>query len=243
MRVEKSDRKVRLAMSQTTQYESPDRSSTLAAPPASGNIGRVRWVVCGLLFFATTVNYMDRQVIALLKPVLAKEFGWSQIDYSNIVLCFQLAYAVGLVVVGGLMDRVGVRFGFPVAVILWSMASAAHGLVALIPKSAHVDFKNILGTNLSVSMGIAGLSVFGFAVARIALGLAESGNFPAAIKTVSEWFPKKDRALATGLFNSGANVGAITAPSWSPGSPHTGAGRSPSAPRPFWTSCGLCCGW
>jgi MFS transporter, ACS family, hexuronate transporter len=147
--------------------------------------GNYRWVICGLLFFATTVNYIDRQVIGILKTTLETELGWSEIDYSNIVLAFQLAYAIGLLLVGRMMDWLGTRKGFSIAVIFWSIAAMAHALVS---------------------------TVFGFASARFALGLGESGNFPASIKTVAEWFPKKERALATGIFNAGSNVGAIIAP-------------------------------
>ena len=151
--------------------------------------GKYRWVICALLFFAATINYMDRQIIGLLKPILAAEFGWTEIDYSNVVFSFQLAYAVGLLAVGGLIDRIGVKRGFSMAVILWSIAAAAHGFAR---------------------------SVGGFCAARFGLGLAEAGNFPASIKSVGEWFPKKERALATGLFNSGTNVGALVTPLFVP---------------------------
>lgn len=144
-----------------------------------------RWLICGLLFFATTVNYMDRQVIGLLKPTLQLQFGWSEIGYSNIVLAFQLAYGAGVLFVGKLIDWLGTRRGFSLAVVVWSAAAMAHA---------------------------AARSVFQFAVARFCLGLGEAGSFPAAIKAVAEWFPKRDRALATGLFNSGSNVGAIVTP-------------------------------
>ena len=148
-------------------------------------VGRYRWTVCALLFFITTINYMDRQVIGVLKPVLQKELGWSEIDYGNIVFFFQLAYAAGYVGMGRFMDLVGVRFGMTVAVTIWSLAAAAHGLVR---------------------------SVFGFGLARFMLGIGEGGNFPAAIKTVSDWFPVRERALSTGLFNAGSNVGALVTP-------------------------------
>lgn len=144
-----------------------------------------RWMVCFLLFLATTINYMDRQVIGILKPTLAKEFQWSEIDYSNIVFAFQTAYALGYLITGRLIDRIGVRVGLWIAVFFWSAAAMVHGLMR---------------------------SVTGFALARFGLGLSEGGNFPAAIKAVSEWFPKKERALATGLFNAGSNVGALVTP-------------------------------
>src|SRR5277367_1681887 len=154
------------------------------APPANPTGGQ-RWVICALLFFAGTVNYMDRQVIALLKPTLQVQFGWTDIGYSNIVLAFQLAYAIGLLFVGKLIDRLGSRKGFSLAVFLWSLAAMAHA---------------------------AASSVFQFAIARFSLGLGESGSFPASIKAVAEWFPKRERALATGIFNSGANIGAMVTP-------------------------------
>ena len=137
-----------------------------------------------MLFFATTINYLDRQIIAILKPDLQRELAWSEIDYSNIIFAFQLAYAVGLLVVGRVMDRLGSRKGFSLAVVVWSIAAMAHAGVR---------------------------SVFGFGAARVALAIGESGNFPATIKTVAEWFPRKERALATGLFNCGTNVGVIVA--------------------------------
>ncbi|ULQ57002.1 MFS transporter [Flavihumibacter rivuli] len=147
--------------------------------------GNTRWVVVALLFFATTGNYLDRQVIGLLKPTLEKEFGWSETDYSNIVMAFSAAYAIGLLGFGRWIDKIGTRLGYALSVLFWSIAAMAHALAK---------------------------STFGFGMARAALGVAEAGNFPAAIKTVAEWFPKKERALATGIFNSGSNVGAVVAP-------------------------------
>ena len=144
-----------------------------------------RWRICALLFFATTINYVDRQVLGVLAPYLQSIIGWNEIEYSYIVASFQAAYAVGLLVAGGVIDRLGTRIGYAIAISIWSLAAMSHALVQ---------------------------SVIGFAVARFALGLGEAGNFPAAIKTVAEWFPRKERALATGIFNSGSNVGAIVAP-------------------------------
>ncbi len=149
------------------------------------SMGRRRWLICALLFFAATVNYMDRQVIGLLKPLLQHDLGWTEIGYSNIVFAFQAAYAIGLLVVGRAMDRLGTRKGFSLAVLVWSVAAMGHA---------------------------AARSVLQFALARFALGLGEAGNFPASIKTVAEWFPKRERALATGIFNSGTNIGALVAP-------------------------------
>lgn len=144
-----------------------------------------RWGVCALLFFATTVNYMDRQVLAILAPALGKEIGWSESEYGLIVTAFQAAYALGLLGAGRLLDAIGVRLGYPLAVAVWSIAAMGHA---------------------------AARSAFGFGTARFALGIGEGGNFPAAVKTVAEWFPKQERAFATGIFNAGSNVGAIVAP-------------------------------
>jgi len=167
-------------------------------------VGRVRWAICGLLFLAATINYIDRQVIGILKPTLQSEFGWSEIDYSDIVFAFQLAYAIGFIFAGRLMDRVGTKAGFALALTLWSIAAVAH--------SGATAF----GPAVAVALGAVGLhysaSAAGFIAARFALGLGESGNFPAAVKTVAEWFPRSERAFATGLFNAGTNIGAIVTP-------------------------------
>jgi len=149
------------------------------------NRGGFRWTVISLLFFATTINYLDRQVIGLLKDNLAQDFNWSETDYSRIVMAFTTAYAVGLLIFGRIVDRIGTRLGYAVSITIWSIAAMCHALAT--------------GT-------------FGFGIARTALGLGEAGNFPTAIKSVAEWFPKKDRALATGIFNSGTNVAAIIGP-------------------------------
>jgi len=147
--------------------------------------GQVRWLICALLFFAASVNYMDRQVIGLLKPTLQAQLGWTEEGYSNIVVAFQLAYGSSLLFIGKLIDRIGTRKGFSLAVLFWSISAMAHA---------------------------AATSVLQFAVARFSLGVGEAGSFPASIKAVAEWFPKKERALATGIFNSGTNVGAIVTP-------------------------------
>ena len=156
-----------------------------SAESPGARIGRYRWTICALLFFAATINYIDRQVIGILKPTLKTELGWDEIAYSNIVFWFQAAYALGFILMGRLMDKLGTRRGFSISVVFWSLAAMAHSL-------AH--------------------SVMTFSIARFGLGLGESGNFPAAVKTVAEWFPKKERALATGIFNAGTNVGAIITP-------------------------------
>ncbi len=148
-------------------------------------IGKYRWTICALLFFATTINYLDRSVISLLKNNLEIEFNWTESDYSDIVIAFQISYAVGMLIAGRFIDKAGTKIGYAVSLTLWSFASMGHALVR---------------------------STVGFLIARSALGISEAGNFPAAIKTTAEWFPKKERAFATGIFNSGANVGAILAP-------------------------------
>ncbi len=171
---------------------------------AGQRIGRYRWFICGLLFFAATINYVDRQVIGILKPTLQAEFGWSEIDYADIVFSFQLAYAIGLLVAGRLMDRFGARAGFSLVIVIWSLAAMAHAEAIW------------FGPAVAVVLGTVGLaysaSVAGFIAARFALGVGEAGNFPASIKVVAEWFPKRERALATGIFNSGTNVGALVTP-------------------------------
>jgi ACS family hexuronate transporter-like MFS transporter len=177
-------------------------SSVAGTPVRAG--GNYRWVICALLFFAATINYIDRQVIGILKPTLQQEFGWSEIDYADIVFSFQLAYAIGLLLAGGIVDRIGARRGFVIAIVVWSLAAMAHAEATA------------FGPAVAVVLGVVGLtytaSVAGFIAARFLLGLGEAGNFPAAIKVVAEWFPKRERALATGLFNSGTNIGALITP-------------------------------
>jgi ACS family hexuronate transporter-like MFS transporter len=179
-------------------------SSARIARSHARSVGHVRWIVCALLFFAATINYVDRQVIGILKPTLQQQFGWSEIDYADIVFSFQLAYAIGLLLAGRFMDRVGTRVGFAVAIVVWSLAAMAH--------AEALSFGPWTASLLAV-VGLAYTpSVAGFIAARFALGIGEAGNFPAAIKTVAEWFPKRERALATGIFNSGTNIGAVVAP-------------------------------
>ncbi len=144
-----------------------------------------RWVICGLIFMATTINYVDRQVLSLLKPALEKEFNWSEIDYGNIVMAFSAAYAAGYLVFGRVVDLVGTKMGYAISVFFWSIAAMGHALVK---------------------------STLGFGFMRAFLGISEAGNFPTAIKATAEWFPKKERALAAGIFNSGTNIGAVVAP-------------------------------
>jgi ACS family hexuronate transporter-like MFS transporter len=148
-------------------------------------VGRYRWLVCALLFFATTVNYMDRQILSLLKPILDSELRWTNEQFGMINAAFQAAYAIGLLGFGALIDRIGTKLGYAISITAWSLAAMSHALVG---------------------------SVNGFFGARFALGLGEGGNFPSAIKAVALWFPPRERAYATALFNSGSNVGAIIAP-------------------------------
>jgi ACS family hexuronate transporter-like MFS transporter len=163
------------------------RPDAIAAsdPAIAAPVGRYRWRICGLLLAATTINYIDRQVLGVLAPELQRTFAWSEIEYGYIITAFQAAYAIGLLTAGAVIDRLGTRLGYALAIIIWSLAAMSHALVG---------------------------SVAGFAMARFALGLGEAGNFPAALKTVAEWFPRRERAFATGIFNSGSNIGAIVAP-------------------------------
>lgn len=145
----------------------------------------VRWTVVALIFFATTINYIDRQVIGLLKPYIQDDLGWTEADYGYIVTAFQVAYGIGMLLGGRMLDRLGSKSGYSIAIIVWSIGAVLHATVR---------------------------SVTGFGAARAILGLGEAGNFPAAVKVIAEWFPKRDRAYATGLFNSGTTIGAIIAP-------------------------------
>ena len=162
-----------------------ETSGGTATAKPGGRVGHFRWVVCALLFFGTTVNYIDRQVLGILAPDLRRIIGWDDVQYGYIVTAFSAAYAIGLLVSGRLLDTIGTKLGYGAALVFWSLAAMAHALAS---------------------------TPFGFGAARFALGLGEAANFPAAIKSVAEWFPKKERAFATGLFNAGTNVGAIVAP-------------------------------
>lgn len=157
----------------------------LAASGALAKIGHYRWTICALLFFATTINYIDRQVLGILGPTLQHDLGWNEQQFGDVVSWFTIAYAIGFLFAGRIMDRLGTRRGFAGSIVVWSVAAMAHAMAR---------------------------TAAGFSAARFALGLGESGNFPASIKTVAEWFPKRERALATGIFNAGSNVGAIVTP-------------------------------
>lgn len=159
--------------------------SQLGMEASDQPLGRVRWSICAMLFFATSINYIDRQVLAILKPTLEHSIGLTELSYGYIVDAFQIAYGIGLLTAGRFIDRVGTRIGYAVVMAIWSLSAMAHALAS---------------------------TAFEFGVARFFLGLGESGNFPAAIKTVAEWFPQSERSFATGIFNSGANVGAVLAP-------------------------------
>jgi MFS transporter, ACS family, hexuronate transporter len=168
-------------------------------------IGKYRWTICALLFFATTVNYLDRQVLSLLQPVLAERFNWSNSDYANITAVFQFGYAISMLFAGRFIDKLGTKKGYSWAIIIWSIGAIIHALAIPIGQSA----ATLLGF---VGMASVSVSVVGFMIGRAVLALGEAGNFPAAIKATAEYFPKKERSFATGIFNSGANVGAILAP-------------------------------
>ena len=152
---------------------------------ARSQVGRYRWTICALLFFATTINYIDRQVLGILAPTLQRDLGWNEQQYGDIVSWFTIAYAIGFLFAGRIMDRFGTRRGFAGSIVIWSLSAMAMALAR---------------------------TAGGFSIARFALGLGESGNFPASIKTVAEWFPSRERAFATGIFNAGSNVGAIITP-------------------------------
>jgi ACS family hexuronate transporter-like MFS transporter len=173
-----------MRMADTTAFDKMESGSSHQSAPRAG-LGRVRWTICSMLFVATSINYMDRQVIAILKPTLEHSIGMTEVSYGYIVDAFQIAYAIGLLAGGRLIDKLGTRIGYMLVMVTWSLSAMGHALAN---------------------------TVLEFGFARFFLGLGESGNFPAAIKAVAEWFPQNERSLATGIFNSGANVGAILAP-------------------------------
>jgi ACS family hexuronate transporter-like MFS transporter len=172
-------------MADTTAFDNQTESGSSPGSAPRAGLGGVRWTICAMLFVATSINYMDRQVIAILKPTLEHSIGMTEVSYGYIVDAFQIAYAVGLLAAGRLIDKLGTRIGYMLVMVTWSLSAMGHALAT---------------------------TVLEFGFARFFLGLGESGNFPAAIKTVAEWFPQNERSLATGIFNSGANVGAILAP-------------------------------
>src|SRR5436305_11765664 len=171
--------------SEVTSAVAAAKAAETLKTKAASRIGYFRWIICALLLIGTTKNYMDRNVLGVLKSTLQHELGWSEIDYGNLTVIFQAGYALGMLVVGWIMDRLGTRLGYALAMIFWSLAS--------------------MGTAFCNSLG-------SFGIARCVLGFGEAAVFPASIKAVAEWFPKKERALATGIFNAGTNVGAIITP-------------------------------
>lgn len=167
-------------------------------------VGRYRWTICALLFVATTINYLDRQVLSLLAPKLSEEFNWTETDYANITAVFQFIYALSMLFAGRFIDKLGTKWGYAIAIVVWSLGAILH--------AESVAVGGWVASVLEAVGIIAVPSIVGFMVSRAVLGFGEAGNFPAAIKATAEYFPKKERALATGIFNSGANIGAILAP-------------------------------
>ncbi|MDR2058368.1 MAG: MFS transporter [Dysgonamonadaceae bacterium] len=170
----------------------------------NAKIGKYRWTICSLLFFATTINYLDRQVLSLLQPSLSEEYGWTNSDYANITAAFQFCYAIAVIFAGRFIDWIGTRKGYVWAIAVWSFAATIHAFA--------IGIGEVVSPVLSIIGIVLPVSVLGFIVGRIVLAIGEAGNFPAAVKTVAEWFPRNERSLATGIFNSGANIGAILAP-------------------------------
>jgi len=171
----------------------------------NAEVGKYRWTICLLIFFATTVNYLDRQVLSILNPDLSREFGWSNTDYANIASVFQFCYAISMLFAGRIIDKLGTKAGYIVAIVVWSIGAIMHAYSLELGAATN---------NLLALAGIAAVpvSIAGFMISRAVLAIGEAGNFPAAIKATAEYFPKKERSLATGIFNSGATVGAILAP-------------------------------
>lgn len=182
----------------------PNLQQSITNAASSKGVGSYRWVICGLLFFATTVNYLDRQVMSLLQPTLKRLFDWTYSDYGNITAAFQFTYAIGLLFAGRIVDKLGTKKGYALAVVVWSIGAIIHAKAVTI------------GNELNGVLGWAGLtmstSVLGFVFARSFLAIGEAGNFPSAIKATAEYFPKKERSFATGIFNSGTTIGAILVP-------------------------------
>ena len=177
----------------------------ITAQRVSQSVGKYRWTICALLFFATTVNYLDRQVLSLLAPELSRQFGWSNTDYANIAAVFQFTYAISMLFAGRVVDKIGTKAAFVLAICVWSTGAIMHA------------FAEPMGEGIAAICGALGIAVIpvsiaGFMLSRAVLAVGESANFPAAIKVTAEYFPKKERSFATGIFNSGANVGAILAP-------------------------------
>ncbi len=173
--------------------------------PAQSVVGKYRWTICALLFFATTINYLDRQVLSLLAPLLTEQFQWSNTDYANITATFQFVYAISMLFAGRVIDRMGTKRAYVLAIVVWSLGAIAHAYAIGIGEAVNTVFT-------SIGLAVVPVSVAGFMIGRAVLAIGEAGNFPAAIKATAEYFPKRERSFATGIFNSGANVGAILAP-------------------------------
>ncbi len=177
----------------------------ISMPAQQSVMGRYRWTICALLFFATTINYLDRQVLSLLAPTLTKEFGWSNTDYANITATFQFVYAISMLFAGRVIDRMGTKRAYVVAIVVWSLGAIGHAYAIALGEAVNSVFT-------TVGLAVVPVSIAGFMIGRAVLAIGEAGNFPAAIKATAEYFPKRERSFATGIFNSGANVGAILAP-------------------------------
>lgn len=177
----------------------------ISMPAEQSVMGRYRWTICALLFFATTINYLDRQVLSLLAPTLTREFGWSNTDYANITATFQFVYAISMLFAGRVIDRMGTKRAYVVAIVVWSLGAIGHAYAIALGEAVNSVFT-------TVGLAVVPVSIAGFMIGRAVLAIGEAGNFPAAIKATAEYFPKRERSFATGIFNSGANVGAILAP-------------------------------
>ena len=179
-----------------------EKGSAQQQTPAQG-IGKYRWTICALLFFATTINYLDRQVLSLLAPDLSKEFGWTNSDYANITAAFQFVYAISMLFAGRFIDKIGTKKAFVLAITIWSIGAIMHAFAIAFGTAINSVFTTLGLTAVPISIA-------GFMISRAVLALGEAGNFPAAIKATAEYFPKKERSFATGIFNSGANIGIST---------------------------------
>lgn len=177
----------------------------ISMPAEQSVMGRYRWTICALLFFATTINYLDRQVLSLLAPTLTREFGWSNTDYANITATFQFVYAISMLFAGRVIDRMGTKRAYVLAIVVWSLGAIGHAYAIALGEAVNTVFT-------SIGLAVVPVSIAGFMIGRAVLAIGEAGNFPAAIKATAEYFPKRERSFATGIFNSGANVGAILAP-------------------------------
>ncbi|WP_346831435.1 MFS transporter [Pseudomonas abietaniphila] len=187
-------------LNESTHPQSVSQSAVI-----SKAVGKYRWTICALLFFATTVNYLDRQVLSLLAPDLSTQFGWSNTDYANIASVFQFVYAIAMIFAGRVVDKIGTKTAYILAIGIWSTGAVMHAFSVPLGEG-------IASISSALGLAVIPVSIAGFMLSRAVLAIGEAGNFPIAIKATAEYFPKKERSFATGIFNSGANVGAITAP-------------------------------